>query len=166
LKAALRFLLVLAVAGGGFWLWRILFPGDEAVIRSQLQELAEAASFGPNEAPLVKVTNAAKVANHFAVSTEIDLNIWDYQHVSIQGRDEVRQAAFGARNTVASLQVRVDDVEFIAGPAEGRATLRLTLTGSTSQHPEPRSQELQLDMEKVDGDWLIRRVTIFEYLVR
>ena len=164
MKNSLRIALLVAFVFGGGWLWRTLFPGDEALIQRQLHKLAEVASFPSNEAPLAKLTNAAKLANFFTVDGEVDMAPWNYQRVIINGRDELRQAAVGARNAVMSLSVTAEGVVIVLGPADGQATVRLSLTGRTSQDPEARSQPVQLDLRKVDGDWLIRRITTEEYL--
>lgn len=164
MKNSLRIALLVAFVFGGGWLWRTLFPGDEALIQRQLHKLAEVASFPSNEAPLAKLTNAAKLANFFTVDGEVDMAPWNYQRVNINGRDELRQAAVGARNAFMSLSVTVESVAIVLGPADGLANVRLSLTGRTSQDTEARSQPVQLDLRKVDGDWLIRRITTEEYL--
>jgi SnoaL-like domain len=166
LKNSLHLALLVAVIAGSVWLWRIMFPSDETVIRRQLQELAVVASFPPNEAPLAKLTNAARLANFFTADGEVDIAPWNYQRVIIKGRDEIRQAAVGARNAVMSLSVTTEDVEIVSGPTKGRATVRLILTGRTSQDAERRSQPMHLDLRKVDGDWLIQRITTEEYLTQ
>jgi hypothetical protein len=154
---------VLALAGA-LWIGRTCFPGDEKVIQRRLRDLAATASFPVNEAPLAKVTNAAKVAGFFTEDTDIDLEVWEYGRITIKGRDEVRQTALGARNATAALAVDFGDVEFTSGPSGGLASVRATLGGSTSERPERRSQELKLDFKKVDGQWRIARVRVFEYL--
>lgn len=164
MKNSLRIALLVAFVFGGGWLWRTLFPGDEALIQRQLHKLAEVASFPSNEAPLAKLINAAKLANFFTVDGEVDMAPWNYQRVIINGRDELRQAAVGTRNAFMSLSVTVESVAIVLGPADGLANVRLSLTGRTSQDTEARSQPVQLDLRKVDGDWLIRRITTEEYL--
>jgi hypothetical protein len=164
LKLALRILLLAVVAAGGVWLWRVLFPGDEAVIRRQLHELAEVASFPANEAPLAKVTNAEKVAGFFAVDGEVDMAPWGYQRIVIGGRDELREAARGARFGLASLTVGVEAVNIVLGPGDDQATASLTLVGRTAGNPERQSQAMEFEFRRVDGDWLIRRAKTVEYL--
>jgi hypothetical protein len=164
LKRAIRFTLLALVLAGGIWLWRVLFPGDEVVIRRRIQGLAEIASFPANEAPLAKVTNAEKVAGFFAVDGEIDVAPWGYQRVVISGRDELREAARGARFALTSLTVGVEAITIVLGPGEDQATTSFTLIGRTAGNPERQSQAMELEFRKVDGDWLIRRAKTVEYL--
>jgi hypothetical protein len=151
---------------GAIWLFRILFPGDEAVIRRQLHDLAAAASFATEEAPLIKVTNAARVAGHFTPTTSIEISVWDRGRFTINSRDEVRQYAFAARNAVASLSVEVSGIEFAEGPADDRATVRLTLGGRIGGRAERETQEMELELTRLEGEWLISRARTVEYLAR
>ncbi len=152
------------VAAGGLWLWRVLFPGDEALIRRQIEELAEVASFPANEAPLAKLTNAGKLAAFFTADGEVDIAPWGYQRVVINGRDELRQAAFGARNAISSLTVGVAAITIALGPGDDQANASFTLTGRSAENPERQSQTMELEFRRVDGDWLIRRARNVEYL--
>jgi len=155
---------LVALLVGGYFLWQGLFPGDETRIRRQLKELAEAASFTATEAPLAKLTNAARVANFFTVDGTVEVEPWGYRRLVLSGRDELRQAAVGARNAVAALVVRFENVAVTLTPDRSRATVRLTLLGRTSEQTEMQSQEMRFEMIRTDGDWLIGRAETVEYL--
>lgn len=156
--------LAVLVIAGGFWLWKVLFPGDEVLIRRQLAELAEVANIPANEPPLAKLTNAAKLAGFFTADGEVDVAPWGYRRVVVSGRDELRQAALGARNAVSSLTVGVEAITVTVGPGEGEAKAQFTLIGRTSESPERQSQAMEAELRKVDGEWLLRRVRTVEYL--
>jgi len=164
LKPVIRITLLALALAGGVWLWRVLFPGDEALIRGQLQELAEVATYPPNEAPLAKVTKATRLGGFFTVDVEIDIAPWSYRRVVINGRDELRQAAVGARNLVSWLTVGVEAVTVTLGPGEDQATANFTLVGRTSGNPDRQTQPMRVDFRQVDGEWLIRRAETVEYL--
>lgn len=148
----------------GYLLWDKLFPGDEVLIRRQMEAMAQAASFPADEAPLAKIGNAAKLANCFTADGEVDVEPWGYRRIVVKGRDELRQAALGARNAVVSLTVGIENLEVTLGPGEDEATVRLSVVGNTSQQTERQSQSMRLELRKVDGDWLIHRATTIEYL--
>ncbi|HSH16862.1 MAG TPA: nuclear transport factor 2 family protein [Verrucomicrobiae bacterium] len=166
MKRTIQIILVLALVGGGVWLWRVLFPGDEVLIRRQLADLAEIASFPADEPPLAKLTNAAKVAAFFTVDAEIDIQPWGYRRMGLRGRDELRQAALGARNALASLSISAAHVEVKLSPVDERATVRFTLIASSNRNPERQSQEMELEMSKAGGDWLIQRARTVDYLAQ
>jgi len=52
MKIAFRILLFAALAALGIWLWTVLFPSPEKVIRQRLMELARTASSSPDEGNL------------------------------------------------------------------------------------------------------------------
>lgn len=148
----------------GYLLWGKLFPGDDVLIRRQMDAIAQAASFPADEAPLAKIGNAAKLANCFTADGEVDVEPWGYRRIVVKGRDELRQAALGARNAVASLTVGLENLEVTLGPGENEATVQLSMVGRTSQQTEQQSQPMRFELRKVDGQWLIHRATTVEYL--
>jgi len=164
LKTTIRLVGLAVVLGALYWGVKTLFPGDDVLIRRQLSALADAASFGPDEAPLAKLTGAARVANFFTADTQIDIAPWGYSRMVIDGYTEVQQAAMGARNAVASLNVGVANVEITPVDNGKSARVRLTLKGRTSQSTELHAQEMELEMVKLDGDWLIHRARTFDYI--
>ena len=60
-----RVTVMVVLLGFGIWIWTILFPGPERIIRKRLQELAKSASFAGNESPLAAFANAQRVAGFF-----------------------------------------------------------------------------------------------------
>jgi len=164
LKLGLRIALLAGFILAAGWSWRVIFPGDEALIRRQLLQLARTTSFGPDEAPLTRMANAAKVANFFAVDTDLDFDIWNYGRVKISSRDEVRQAATGARQLVTALTVNVSDVEIIGKPTGDTAIARFTLSASTGPGTDRPSQQMEFEFRKAGGTWLIQRGKVFDYL--
>lgn len=164
MKTVIRITLAALVLAGGIWLWRVIFPGDEATLRRLIQELAEVASFPAHEAPLAKLTNAAKVAGFFTVDGEVDVAPWGYRRVVISGRGELRQAALGARNALSSLSVGAEGINVTLGPGADQASARFALTGRTGEDLERQSQAMELEFRKADGEWLIRRARTVEYI--
>src|SRR5215212_3451521 len=87
-----RTLLLAAVLALGVWLWSIIFPSPERVIRKKLAELAKSVSFGGNEAPVAKLANASRVAGFFTRDVEIQIEVPNTSVRSIQGREELFHA--------------------------------------------------------------------------
>jgi hypothetical protein len=150
----------------GVFAWRALFPGDEAMIRRELRDLAETVSFAPDQPPLARLQSAARLVAFFTPDGEVDLRPWDHPRMSIRGRDELRQTALAARNAVGSLSVRFERVAVRRGPGATEAHVELTAVGRTDRDAEERAQDLAFEMAKIDGTWLIRRATAVEYLER
>lgn len=164
MKLKIRIAALIVLLPIGVFLWHKLFPGDDVLIRRRLETLAQAASFPSDESPLAKIGNAAQLANCFTSDGEVDVSPWGYQRVVVKGRDELRQAALGARSAVASLTVGFESVEVTLGPGRDDAAVSLSVFGQTSQQMERQSQALRLELRKVGGDWFIRRATTVEYL--
>ena len=142
----------------GFWLFRTLFPNDVDAIRKRLTEMAADASFDSSEAPLTKMSKAGKLAGYFTVDAEINIKPWGYREVSVNGRTEIRQAAVGARSTVDSLKISVDRADVTVSDDRDSAQVLLSLTAVSSRQSEPWKEGIQIQMRRIDGDWLISRV--------
>lgn len=166
MKRTIQIVLLLALVAGGVWLWRVLFPGDEVLIRRQLAELAEAASFAADESLLAKASIPGKVAAFFTVDSEIDIQPWGYRRMGLRGRDEVREAAIMALKALTSLSISATNIEVKLSPVEERAAVRFTLIASSNRDPERQSQEMELELSKDGGDWLIRRARTVDYLTQ
>lgn len=166
MKFAIRAATLIVLIAAGIWLWRDFFPDDKARIRRRLRELMAAASFEPNEAPLIKLAKAVKVAGFFTGGAEIDLDVWNQGGAHFSGRDEIQQRAFAARNIFPSLLIDIDQLEFTHGPAAGRATVQLALRGRRGDSADWRTLELRLDWTNSDGRWLIQRASEFNYIQR
>lgn len=141
----------------GFWGWRVFFPSPEAVIRKRLGELAKAASFSSNDGLLAKAWNASILAEFFTPDVQVTLDVPGAQH-TISGRDELLQAAVGARTAVSSLTVEFPDVKVTLAPDKETAVVNLTATGKVPGQRDFYLQELKLRLIKIKRDWLIEQV--------
>ncbi len=73
MKIIIRIVLLAALAVLGIWLWTVLFPRPEKVIRRRLAELARTVSSSSNEGDLTRLAAARSVAGFF--STNVELNV-------------------------------------------------------------------------------------------
>lgn len=141
-----RVVLVFAIVLAGLWVRRELSPNPEKAIRKQLDALARAAS-----------SNSDKVAGFFTRDARITFDIPGELRGTFIGRDEVRVLAQTSRKTVGEFKVEFAGVTVRLDTDGHAATVNLTgrvkIPGEGSLLP----QELNLAMEKVDGEWLIRR---------
>jgi len=77
---------------------------------------------------------------------------------SLSGRDEIRETAAGGFANVKSLAVRFQDATARVGPDQQHAVVSCTVRVSAGDSQDFGIQELRLQFQKVDGDWLITRV--------
>jgi hypothetical protein len=155
---AFRLFLAVALAAAGFWAWKLLFPGPEHVIRQELAHLAAAASIAPNEAPLTKLAKAQKLASFFSIDAEVAIDMPNRSYQTFNGREEIQQAAIGARALLNSLKVHLLDADVKVAPDKQSALVRLTATADLPGEKVPEVQELELRFKKIERDWLVSRV--------
>lgn len=146
------------LAAGLFWGWHWLFPSPERLVRKRLSELAMAASISPNEAPLAKLAKAQHLSNLFAVDAQVDVDIPGRASQTLNGREELQQAALGARAMLNNLKVNFVDVDVAVGADKNSALAHLTATANLPGEKVPEVQELEIGFTNIDRDWFIKRV--------
>lgn len=153
-----RFLLLAIVIALGVWGWMYFHPSPEKIIRKQLDGIAHAATFGPDQGFLAKVASAHRLANFFSTNVDVQISIPGHQEHTLAGREEIQQAALGARGSLQGLSVSFPDVTVIVN-ADGESALAdVTLRAGIVGQPDMIVQELKLTFRKVDGQWLIVKV--------
>jgi hypothetical protein len=158
MKIVFRCLLIVALAALGVWLWLVLFPSPEKVIRKRLTELARTASFSANESDLARLVHAQHLAGFFATNIEVNLNVPGRVQHTLMGREEIAQAALAASKTVGGLKVKFPDVNVMVAPDKQSASVDLTVEAHVSGERDPVVQEMKFTLQKTDGEWLITRV--------
>ena len=153
-----RVVAVVVLLGFGIWIWTILFPGPERVIRKRLQELAKSASFGGNESPLAAFANAQRVAGFFTAEVEIKADVPGRSSQILSGRELLFQTVMHARSALGGLQADFYDISVVVAPDKKSAEANLTLKARAAGERDIIIQELKVWMNKAEGNWRIYRL--------
>ena len=158
--------IVVALVALGYFGYRwYAGTGDEGRIRAALEELAAAVS-EPGAEGLAQMTRAAALGGFFAPDVEVDLGP---PFAPFRGRDTIMAMAAKAAVPGQGLDVRFVDVEVDVAPGGADAVARMTATVAERGVAADRgidARELEMAWRKVDGDWVIARVTGIETLQR
>ena len=157
-NGVIRGVLLLAIAGVGYWIWTMLFPSPESVIRKQFNLLAQSVSFSSNEGALAKALNAERLTGFFTPDVEITVDVPGHSQHTLHGRDELLQAAMAARGMAGTLSVEFLDINVTVSPDKTSATVNLTAKGRAGSERDLLVQELKFLLKKVNRDWLIYQV--------
>jgi len=166
MKLIRRSLALLALLALALWLWSMLFPSPEKVIRKQLAGVAEAASFAGNEGPLAQAANIAALVAYFSADTQVTFDAPGHGQQILTGRNEIQLAASGARSAVRSLAVEFLDVNVTLSADKLTATVDLTAKAKVSADRNFFVQELKFVLKKINNKWLIVRVETVKTLSR
>ncbi len=153
-----RVIIAAALVVVAVWLYSVFFPSPERAIRARLTELAKSASFGGNEPPLAAMANAQRVAGFFMEDVQIQVELPGRVGATVSGRDEVRDKTIALRSLGAGLQVEFLDINIIVASDKNSAEANLTLKGRIAGEKDLIVQELKMLLNKIDGDWKIKRV--------
>ncbi len=163
-KWALRLVVLLVLAGLGYWGWRVWFPGPEKAIRKRLNELAQTASFSGNEGTLVKLAGAQALTTFCTPDVEITVDIPGHSRQTISGHEELLQAVAGARSYANGFNVEFFDILVTVAPDRNSAVAELTAKGNVPREGDFYVQELKFALKKVEGKWLIYRADTVKVL--
>jgi hypothetical protein len=158
MKIVLRLILLAALAAAGVWLWTVLFPSPEKIIRNRLAQAASEVSFKSAENPLVIAARAERFAGFFSTNVEININVPELGRHNLAGREEIMQAAAGARAAVSSLMVEFPDMNITIGPDKLSAVADVSVKVQAAGEKDVYVQEIKFTLQKIGGDWLITRV--------
>ena len=153
----IRIVLFAALAALGVWAWTFFFPNPEKVIKKRLGEMAKAASFSSEQGIVNQAWNASSLAEYFTPDVEVLLNAPMVQH-TISGREELMEAAVGARRAVKGLKVAFPDIRVTLAPDKASAEVYVTGEARVAGEKDFFLQELRLRLVKVKRDWLIKRI--------
>jgi hypothetical protein len=151
-------ILLAVLAAAGVWLWTILFPSPQKIIRAQLSQLARDVSFTSNQSPLAGIAAIHSLANFFSTNAEVNLEVPGRSGQTISGREEIMQAAAGAHASLEALQVEFPDVNVTVAPGKQSATADLDAKVQVSGNGDLDVEEFKFTLNKIDGKWLITRV--------
>ena len=158
MKITLRLLLLAVLVALGLWLWTLLFPAPEKVIRQRLASLARTVSFSSDESQVMRLAGARNLAGFFSTNIEVNIDIPSQTRHSLIGREEITQAALASRSGTGSLTVKFPDIRVTVAPDRQSATADLTVEANIPGEPDPIVQEMKFTLQKIDGEWLITRV--------
>jgi hypothetical protein len=142
----------------GWWLWTMLFPNDETVIKKRLNRIATLMTFDSKEGNIAMAANVSELIGLFDIEVEVMIDTPEFRKQSLAGRDEIRNAALAARQSFSPLEVKFLDLNAVIAPDGTNATVQLTAEVHQSRKRDLFMQELKFVLRKVDGTWLIVRV--------
>ena len=164
MKIVLRLILLAALAALGVWLWTVLFPSPEKVIRRRLVELARTVSSSPNESDLTRLAAARNVAGFFSAHVELKLTVPELGQRDSMDREEIPPMVVTARSRAGGLQVKFPDINVTVAPDKRSAVADLTVEANISSERDRLLQEMKFTLQKIDGQWLITRVETVQTL--
>jgi hypothetical protein len=166
MKILVRVLLLAALIALGVWLWTILFPSPEKLIRKRIAEVARLASFSQGEGLLPQGLRIQSLANCFAPTVEIAIDLPGNQHHELAGRDEITQAAALARQNFRWLKVELLDPNVALSADKESAVVNLTLRARFPDQKDFTVQEMKFMLKKTDRQWQIIRIETVRTLSR
>lgn len=142
----------LAVVLAAWWVW----PSEERAVHARVTSLVEALGAGADESELQRMARAATLAGALAPDVVV---IMDENRVA--GRDMVLGMARQVLQTRTGTRVELDTLEVQLGASRTTAMANATLRIEDGTY-----HDVQLQLVKPDGTWLVQSAEIVRPLVR
>jgi hypothetical protein len=149
---------IVALLGGGVWIYGILFPSDQKLIRQLLANAAQTAAVKPNENPLFKIAGANKLVGFFSPDAVLKVEVAGVDTRTLDTPDDLRQAITAARASLQEARFQLREVQVDVDPGSQSATAQLVAIAYLNGSDEPLVQELKMQFKKIDRHWKISRV--------
>jgi len=166
MRIVIRLLLVAALVALGFWLWTVLFPGPEKLIRKRIAEVARLASIAPGEGLITQGLRIQSLINCFDPQAELTFDMPGRSQYRIAGRAEMTEHAGAARRNLSSLKVELLDPNLALSPDKQSAVVDLTARVKLPDERDFIVQEMKFTLKKINGEWLIISVETVRTLSR
>lgn len=145
----------------GWFVWKWL-PSDEKAIQSTVTRLMETASIEPNESGFSRLTYADRVAAFFTTNASLSLEGLGRNFPVLNGRSEVIQASMSARANLRQAKFELADLHVTFPGETGVAEAYAAVRGQVNFETNLFGQAFRLTLRKVNGRWLIDRLTTVE----
>ena len=158
MKRILNIAVIVALLLVGIWVFRILFPSDEKLIRQLLAEAAETAGVKVNENPLFKIAGANRLVGFFSPDAVLKVDVAGVDTRALDTPDDLRQAVTAARASLQEAKFQLSQVEVKVSPDSQSASAQLVAIAYLNGSGDPLVQELKMQLKKIDRHWKISRV--------
>lgn len=161
-RRALIGLVSVAVVAAGIWIWQTSGSSPEREIRRRLHELTGEFNAAAGEG-VDSLVRAARLGQFFAPDVVVELGGGS---PPIQGRDTLMGMAARLQPRTAAFDVEVSDVN-VEVVDDTRANLTLTTVierRNDSGAEALDAREFSGEMQLVDGQWRVSRITAVETL--
>jgi len=158
LKKILNIAAIVALLLVGVWIYRILFPSDEKLIRRLLAEVSETAAVKANENPIFKIASANKLVGFFSPDAVLKLEVAGVDTRTLDTPDDLRQAVTAARASLQEAKFQLREVLVDVGPDSQSASAQLVAVAYLNGSGDPLVQELKMQLKKIERRWKISRV--------
>lgn len=164
MRIAVRLTVAALLAGLGVWIWLVLHPSPEKAIRNRLAEAADCASFAADEGAISRMAGAQRLGDFLSSDAKLIVDAPHGGRHIFEGRDEITQAAGGARSRLTALEIEFVDLNVMLGLDKISAQVELTAKIKLPDEQDPVVQELRILLNQFNGDWVIARVETVKVL--
>jgi hypothetical protein len=105
------------------------------------------------------MANVNRIGSFFHPNVSITVEGFGQNLGSVQGRGELQQTALAARQRLSAISLEFYNVDILVAPSKTNATVSATAIVKINDDANAQVQEINLEFEKYDREWMIRTAT-------
>ena len=140
-----------------YFLFQMVFPDDQRIIKGRLQEIIVLASFNKQLHPLEKLRTAKDISEYFTNPVYIKINHKDSVKEKTLSTDNLIKELTLAHSYVEWIKIRIleSKIEVLNDSATAKIKLSVEGRGKNEDKKFLEELEVELRLQKKSGDWLI-----------
>ena len=163
-KPVLVALALLAVIGAGVLIWRVFFPGDETRIIRTLEAAADALEISAGESPAAALAKIHRLELRLDDKVDVQLRFNRRTYTGGYERREAMTGLAALRKTGVTLKVKLSDFNVTVRNDTAHVEAAATVEGRNNGGDISLQEDLDVDLVRRDGEWLISKIAIRNFM--
>ena len=157
-------LCVLALIGGAILVWQVFFPGEKTRIIRRLNSAADAVGIAPNESGPTVIAKLHRLESLLDAEIECRLRFGRERWEGTFERPRALSALAAFRRGGAKVKVGLSEFRVTVGGDSAHVTAEAQVDVESAKWKESRQLDVEFDLVRRDGEWLIRRIALRDFM--
>ena len=157
-------LALLALIGAGVVIWRVFFPGEETRVVRSLEAAAAALEIEAGESKPAALAKIHKLEQHLDDGIDVRLRFERQTYTGRYERRDAMAALAALRNAGVKLKIKLSDFQVAVSGDTAHAEAAATIEGRRGNEDFSLQEDVEFDLVRRDGEWLISKIAIRNFM--
>ena len=153
-----------ALIGAALLIWHVFFPGDKVRIVRALDAAADAVAIEEGESAAVALAKIHKLELRLDDHVDVQLRFNRQTYTDRYERREAMTGLAALRKSGVKLKVKLSDFQVTVSGDTAHAEAAATVEARRNGEDLPLQEDIEFDLVRRDGEWLISGVAIRNFM--
>lgn len=154
---------IAALIGAAFLVWHFIFDQKARVVRT-LEGTADALEIGEGESPAAALAKVHKLELRLDDNIDVKIRFNRQTFTGRYGRGEAMTGLAALRRAGVKLKVKLSDINVTIAGDTAHAEAAATIEGKNGGEEFSLQEDVEFDLVRRDGEWLISRIAIRNFM--